>query len=193
LHGNTGQGVCYKDKTEGFAGDKCGKCGNIYEKVKLLYPISQKNYSQNAFIESQWNLFTETLNEVFILTIFGYSAPNNDSKAIDSIRNAWKFNKYKESNEVEIIDIKGRDELRNVWKDFFLREHYKIHSDFKNSLMWYHPRRSCEAFGGAVLQNEPWKERPFKEESNLKELVGQIMSMINEEINISEVNPFSTS
>ncbi len=76
LHGSVNIGYCKKDNIYGLLGEDCGKC---YEKLMqttpLLYPIRNKNYSENFFISCQWNLLKRKLKEAFMITIFGYGAP----------------------------------------------------------------------------------------------------------------------
>lgn len=191
LHGNVEVGVCIEHRRVGFKNGRCGKCGEIYQDSPLLFPISNKDYKSNPFIESQWYDFNAKLTQAFILTIFGYSAPVNDKAACDTIKKSWLENRLREFNEVEIVDIASESELINKWQDFFVREHYRIRSSFNDSLLSIFPRRSCDAFWGTHLQNEPWIENPIPRFNNIDKLIEWFIPLIHEEYIVSEDNPFN--
>ena len=48
-------------------------------------------------------------------------------------------------DEVEIIDVKDRDELHDTWQPFIHGHHYRVANDFFQSILGQHPRRSCES------------------------------------------------
>ena len=75
-----------------------------------------------------------------------------------------------EYEQIEIIDIKHEEELTKKWREFFCREHYGIFNSFWSSYLIQHPRRSCEAFAMATLQQSPWKNNPFPRTSDLNKL-----------------------
>ena len=50
-----------------------------------------------------------------MLTIYGYSAPQSDVEAIQIMKEAWGIVEDRDLEEVEIIDIKSEDELRETW------------------------------------------------------------------------------
>jgi len=56
--------------------------------------------------------------------------------------------------EVEIIDIKSEDELREKWDPFILSHHYRTCSSFYDSLTANHPRRTCDAMWRQVMDAE---------------------------------------
>ena len=170
LHGNVSIGICRKHRTKNFVGSQCSTCGNEMEPTPLLYPVSMKNYNSDPFISGEWNTLQLFLQQAYLLTIFGYAAPITDIEARDLLLNAWRENRSFELADVEIIDIKPPHELSSTWNQFFCREHYGFCRDFNNSDICMHPRRSCEAFAMATLQNDPWQENPFPKLSNLESL-----------------------
>ena len=89
LHGNVGVGYCEKDKVAGINGNRCSKCGRILEPTKLLYPISEKNYHIDGFISLQWKELTQHLKSAFMISIFGYGAPQSDVRVEKHL--TWYF------------------------------------------------------------------------------------------------------
>ena len=170
LHGNVEIGICLKHRVKDFIGNVCNKCGNPLMPTPLLYPVKQKDYSAHPFIKSEWNGLRHFLKYTYFLTIFGYAAPETDVEARDLLFNAWKENPTFELAQIEIIDVKPREELTETWKEFFCRDHYGISKSIWNSFFVSHPRRSCEAFAMATLQNSPWKNNPFPQTTDLSKL-----------------------
>ena len=146
LHGNVAIGWCAKDYVVGINGNRCRKCGCILEPTKLLYPISEKNYHLNGFVSSQWKELDQFLRNSFMITIFGYGAPQSDVSAIDLMKSAWGDINQRVMEQTEIIDIKSEDDLCGTWEPFIHSHHYEIHSSFYESWISKHPRRTGEAY-----------------------------------------------
>ena len=81
-----------------------------------------------------------------MITIFGYGAPKSDVKAIELMKKSWGNPKQRSMEEVEIIDIKSKNELLKTWNPFIHTHHYRTSKDFFNSWITKHPRRSIEAY-----------------------------------------------
>lgn len=79
------------------------------------------------------------LKHTYFLTIFGYAAPQTDVKARELLLNAWKENPTFELAQIEIIDIKPREGLKETWKEFFCRDHYGISDSIWYSYIFSHP------------------------------------------------------
>ncbi|MGA7615934.1 MAG: hypothetical protein WBX15_12225 [Thermoanaerobaculia bacterium] len=170
LHGNVGVGVCLKDRRNGFFGGRCGACGELYEQSPLLYPVADKRYDENPFISSQWARLESKLSDAFIVTIFGYSAPVSDVRARELMHLAWNANGARTLAEIEIVDIRPRRALVKSWEQFITGGHYSIRKRVSGTLAFRFPRRSCDAWGWAVLQNDPWRERPLPRYGRLDRL-----------------------
>jgi len=152
LHGNVRIGYCIDDWMKGLNGTICKRCGKPLRKSKLLYPIENKNYNDNEFIKAEWDAIKRYLSDAYVFTIFGYGAPQSDVEAIKLLKQGWG-NKYQRNLEqVEVIDIKVEDELRNLWDPFIHTHHYDIYTDFYDSIIANHPRRSCEAVWEAKME-----------------------------------------
>ncbi|MEW8418927.1 MAG: hypothetical protein AB2690_16925, partial [Candidatus Thiodiazotropha endolucinida] len=81
LHGNVFVGVCTACKTCGWSMNRCSKCGQPFSPSKLLYPVSQKDYTSDEFIKDQWDIVRAHIKHAYYISIFGYSAPVTDAEA----------------------------------------------------------------------------------------------------------------
>jgi hypothetical protein len=181
LHGNVKVGSCNKDRVSGVLGHWCPQCGKEFKPSKLLYPVKQKNYSDDAFIKNEWDLLRAALRDSYYLTIFGYSAPVTDVEARKAMLEDWSGNPALPLNQVEIIDVRPADELEATWKDFFVRDHYSFISRLSGSQLSRHPRRSCEAFAAATLMNRPWFDNNVPQFDKLSDFHAWISPLIVEE------------
>jgi hypothetical protein len=145
LHGNVAVGYCLENNTTGWTGSKCSECGRNFTPSNLLYPIRRKSYSQDPFITAEWETLRQALGHAYILTLFGYGAPQSDVEAIELMISAWGDKYQRAIEHTEIIDIKSHTELRDTWKELIHTDHYNVTNDFYESLMGLFPRRTCEA------------------------------------------------
>ncbi len=143
--------------------------------------MKHKDYNSDPYIKSEWDTLRHFLQRAYYVTIFGYSAPQTDVEARDLMLEVWKENPTRELAEIDIVDIKPRDELEAVWKIFFVRQHYGISPDIFHTTLLRHPRRSCDAFAMATLQNDPWEENPVPRFDKLTELQGWMAPLVSEE------------
>lgn len=141
LHGNVAIKV---DHTHKKIVDALNHSPNLKDSP-LLYPINKKNYTQDPFINSSWKSVKNFLEEAYIITIFGYSAPSSDYAAMKLLNEAFNNNETKEQLEFEIIDIKEKEELRQTWEPFIHDHHFRTSNDFYESLIAKFPRRTCES------------------------------------------------
>ena len=181
LHGNVQIGTCHSDRIKGFRGDNCSNCGVPLQNSRLLYPVRQKDYNTDSFIKAEWNGLETALKSGYMLTIFGYSAPVTDAVAVDLMLSGWSANPTFELAEVEIVDIKAREALEKTWERFLCRTHYNTSTDIWGTWLFRHPRRSCEAFAMATLQNDPWHNNPFPKLKSLAQLHAWIAPLVAEE------------
>jgi hypothetical protein len=170
LHGNVGVGYCKKNKVAGINGNRCSKCGCKLEPTKLLYPISEKNYHIDGFISSQWKELDQRLKSAFMISIFGYGAPQSDVSAIDLMKSAWGDVNHREMEQTEIIDIRSEEDLCNTWEPFIHTHHYETHSSFYDSWIANHPRRTGEAYINQYLNAQFIENNPIPKELSFLEL-----------------------
>jgi len=146
LHGNVTVGYCKDHKFKGDIYANCPYCHKKLSPTPLLYPITEKNYGENEFISAEWKTLQNYLENAFIITIFGYSAPKSDIKAVKLMTEVWGDPENRKLEQIEIIDIKSEDELRNTWSDFIYSHHYYVRNNFFDSWIANHPRRTYEAY-----------------------------------------------
>lgn len=188
LHGNVAIGYCNRHMLRiiGNRGSLCNQCGAKLTASRLLYPVTQKNYSDDPSIADSWREIQRFLKHADLLTIFGYRAPATDVEAIKLMREAWGDAASRDHEEIQIIDIRGkdesgRDEIHENWKPFICRDHYGVRTMFYQSLAALHPRRSCEHFLEAAMQNNPQAERPIPREADWDELAAWIEPLLQQE------------
>lgn len=181
LHGNVEAAACIKDRVKGFRGDTCRKCGEPFETMPLLYPVRKKDYSSDPHIANEWSVLEEFLQQAYMVTIFGYSAPTTDAAAVELMSRTWADNPTFEFGQVSIVDIKPKNQLEAAWQPFFCRSHYGIHKSLYTTWILRHPRRSGEALVMATLQNAPWPDNPFPQFKFLPQLHSWIAPLVAEE------------
>jgi len=186
LHGNILVGVCEKDKHHGYLGNSCPICNKKFTPSRILFPIKKKNYNEDPFIQSEWEAMNFYLDNSFIFSIFGYSAPTTDIEARRLMLYAWTRNKQRILNEIEIIDIKPKNEVKENWSTFIYKDHGGIYKKPRNTILFRHPRRSCESWGDAIMQCDPWNEMNLPKFKRLENLQNWVKPLIKEEINFRE-------
>ena len=171
LHGNVSIGFCLTDRRKGLIDRNCSVCNKPYTPSKLLYPIKKKDYSADPFINSEWDGLRQYLEDAYMLTIFGYSAPDSDVEAIELMKNAWGKWEDRNLEQVELIDIKDETTLRNTWGDFIHTHHFDYFSDFFQSSLSLFPRRTCEAQWNSTMEVRFLKQNPVPRDLAVQELL----------------------
>lgn len=170
LHGNVYIGYCWNDKIQGLNGYKCNKCQNYFTATPLLYPISQKKYSEDHFIANEWSKLKTGFANAFMITIFGYSAPTTDKEALDTLKKAWG-NKYdREMEQTSFITIQSEDEIRKNWMPFIHTHHYEVDDNFYDSWIANHPRRTGEAYWHQYLDAKFITKNPIPKDADFSSL-----------------------
>lgn len=157
LHGNVAIGYSKDSKQSGPAGMTTMEGHHYMEPTKLLFPIKEKNYNRDEYIFSQWDMTRDFLQDDSVkrLTIFGFGAPDTDKEAVDLLRTAWKEKGNREMEQVEIIDIAPRDEIRRKWDSFIHSHHYDYVGSFFDSIVAKYPRRGSERWFWSYLPQSP--------------------------------------
>lgn len=163
LHGNVRAGYCKHCKLSGLKAAVCQRCRGSLIPSRLLYPVESKNYGDDPFISTQWDAIRVFIKRAVIITIFGYSAPTTDREAMAIFNEAWRVEdpETKPVERVEVIDIRGHEELATQWSAFAHFDHYNIRRSLLDSSLAYHPRRSCETrlhmgVNGEFVEPIPW-------------------------------------
>jgi len=182
LHGNVAVGVCRNCKLLGYNYNLvCHRCNKQFDPMKLLYPVDKKDYSSDISINGEWEQIKWYLEHGFFTTIFGYSAPDSDIDAKNLMLKAVKANRSRVFSEFEIIDIQSEKEVEANWDNFFYKTHFRVIDNLRKSYLWYHPRRSCDAFASAYLMNTPWSYNPFPEFNSITEMHDWLEPLLKDE------------
>ena len=170
LHGNIRVGYCEKDKTAGLAGNICSRCGKMYKRVSLLYPIKKKDYSKDMFIANEWRQLQRGFKNAFMITIFGYSAPKVDTEAIKTMQKAWGDKNQRSMEQTAFITTQSEDKVLNNWKPFIHTHHYEVYDNFYNSWIANHPRRTGEAYLNQYLEAKFINNNPIPHDFSFTDL-----------------------
>jgi hypothetical protein len=182
LHGNVAIGVCEESKTFGPNGYLSLKSEKPFLPTKLLYPVGQKNYTSDTFIESQWKALSNVLETTARLTIFGYSAPVSDLEAINMMKKAWGDPKTdKQFTQVEIIDIQTEEQILKSWDSFIHSHHYEATDNFFKSSIMRFPRRTGEVFHSNYLEGMFYEENYPPKFKSLEKLYEWYKNLISNE------------
>lgn len=144
LHGNVAMGYCKEHREFGTKDAICPVCRNRLEPIKLLYPVKNKNYTDHDYIKGCWDAVNYIIQNSYMITLFGYSAPSSDTEAVELLKKAWGNKDKRQLEEVSVIDIIREEDMLYKWKDFIYSHHYRYTNDFYNSYLGMFPRRSCE-------------------------------------------------
>ncbi len=178
LHGNVAIGYSKKYKSRGPSGMFFKGGDGLFEPTILLYPVEQKNYISDEFINGEWKRVKYWLSKesgTVCATIFGYGAPTSDIEAVELLKNAWGTSDYRVREQFEIIDTAPEDQLRFRWNDFIHSFHYDITNDYFSSSLACNPRRTIENYFSKYEPQSPKegfrKNNPIpKEFKKLEEL-----------------------
>lgn len=170
LHGNVRIGACLGCDKWGTRKDRCPQCLQQLADVPLLYPIGEKNYSTNPYIQRSWDVAKILFRDAFTLTIFGYGAPASDEDAMELLRQAWTGRSDRKLEHIEIIDIADQSYLYDHWSSFAPTHHYLFAKTFEGSRLARWPRRSCEALMHPMTEGVPCEEFPLSNTDSLAAL-----------------------
>ena len=153
----------------------CPACSRPFEDVPLLYPVYRKNYSNEFYISESWNLARYFLREAFVLTVFGYSAPESDIDAVNVLKQSWLGRSDRRIEHIEVIDIEPENELRKRWEPFLPTGHLRAISSLEDSWITMYPRRSVEALRRSVYFGDPSEQFPLEFSNALESVKEQII------------------
>lgn len=170
MHGNVAVGFCEVDKRIGVFGQRCPSCKQMFNRIDLLYPVTQKNYQADKVIASFWKSIQQVLNETFMITIFGYSAPTTDAEARKLLLTAWGGGDRREMEQIEIIDLKDENEIQVTWNEFIHSHHYDVVALYQDCWIHNHPRRTGEAYWNQYIEAKFIDDNPPPQNCTLPEL-----------------------
>ncbi len=161
LHGNICVGYCEKDKVAGLAGIRCRKCGEIYKRTPLLYPIKKKDYAKDLFIANEGTKLEWGFQNAYMITIYGYSGPKTDQEAIGAMKQAWGDKNQRSMEQTAFITTQSEDEVSENWTPFIHTHHYEVNDDFYDSWIANHPRRTGEAYLNQYIEAKFISDNPI--------------------------------
>lgn len=182
LHGNVGMGYCSKCKIVGYKGDICSSCGSPFVKMPLLYPITNKNYSDDIYIRNAWIDLGKAIEHAMVITFFGYSAPRSDIDAMNMIKESMQQDSLRDIVEYQLINnAEDTDNLRKCYNLLSIKEkRISIVKTFYDSYLARYPRRSADYFWRSTMLCEPTvsldeqDQVAFKENDDIFELVRKV-------------------
>lgn len=188
LHGNVAVGFCEEDNIMGNVGMMCN-CGKPLSAMKLLFPIKKKDYSSDTAIRKSWKTLSNALEQAYMVTIFGYSAPKSDIEAVAMMKKAWGSIDERNLEEIELIDIRDEYEVIDSWSEFIHTHHYSYHTSFFDSTLARCPRRTCEATFDRLM-NSIWLDggKGFKENMDFSDIDKLTYKLIKEEMETKGAN-----
>jgi hypothetical protein len=182
LHGNVGVGYCTEHGEFGTIDALCPICREPLPPTKLLFPVKHKNYTNDEYIKGCWDATEYIIENSYMLTIFGYSAPSSDGEAVKLLKKAWGDLKKRQLEEVSVIDIISEDEMLNKWNQFIYSHHYRYTNDFFNSYLGMFPKRSCETvFATVQLNVSPDCSKGFHKDMTWDEVRNVLRDVLREE------------
>ena len=180
LHGNVAVGFCEEDNIIGNVGSICN-CGKPLRPTKLLFPIKKKDYNSDIAIRKAWKTLHNALEQAYMVTIFGYSAPKSDAEAVAMMKKAWGSVSERNLEEIELIDIRDENEVISSWNEFIHTHHYAYHTSFFNSALARYPRRTCEATFDRLMNCIWLQGSGFKENMSFSDIDALTFKLIDEE------------
>jgi hypothetical protein len=180
LHGNVRVAHCPEHPVYAEHGMCCPECDRDLIPSRLLYPVKIKNYINDTFIKTEWEVLKKGLRQAMTLTIFGYGAPTTDKEAIDIMKSAWdKDNRLIE--RTEIIDIKDKEVVWAQWEPFIIRTYLDCPVKFYQSRIATYPRRTCEALLDQTRYGLWVEENPFPLNAEFDELLSWLKPLVEAE------------
>lgn len=183
LHGNVGVGYCTKHREFGTIDALCPICRKPLPPTKLLFPVKYKNYTNDEYIKGCWDATEYIIENSYMLTIYGYSAPSSDGEAVRLLKKAWGDLDKRQLEDVSVIDIISEDEILKKWDKFIYSHHYRYTNDFFSSYLGMFPRRSCETvFATVQLNVTPDCSKGFHKDMTWDEIIDVLRDVLLEEI-----------
>ena len=187
LHGNVAMGYCEEHREFGTKDVVCPICKKLLKPINLLYPVKEKNYKSDDYINGCCDAVNFILENSYMITIFGYSAPTSDVEAVDLLRKAWGDKENRQLEEVSVIDIIEEDEMVSKWDDFIYSHHYRYTNNFFDSYLGMFPRRSCETVFAMYSMNIPADgSKGFTSDMDWQDIESFIQDLLYQEYNTVE-------
>jgi len=157
--------------------------GQRCKPVPLLYPIKNKDYHKDNYIEKAWDIFQDRLRSSFMLTIFGYSGPKSDTEALRRLNN-WFLIKDKNGITSDINNFKQLTIInpdKNILVSFSgllnvpqmpftegIEDYVEVLEDFWNKKNWFltWPRLTTEGYTLTQYEGKSPRKCPITIDKN---------------------------
>ena len=81
-----GMGYCEEHREFGTKDAVCPVCKKQLPPTRLLYPVKNKEYNKDDYVAGCWDAINYIINNSYMITIFGYSAPSSDTEAVNLLK-----------------------------------------------------------------------------------------------------------
>ena len=181
LHGCVSLGICEEHGFRGPQVSRCPQCQEFMKPAPILYPVVHKDYTEHPAIHADWELLKHELIQAYMFTIFGYSAPKTDVKAVALMQEAWGTWQSRKYEQIEMINTEDEATLIETWRPFVHTHHYEYYRDFYESWIARHPRRSCEAKWEQLMELGYPDDRRLPSDADWEELEGWLQPLLSAE------------
>jgi hypothetical protein len=137
--------------------------------------VTQKNYNADEFTRREWARLQRWLKDARRITIFGYGAPSTDVEAVKLMSEAWGDPQGRNFEQVEIIDVKPQEIVRELWSGFIHTHHYDYCTSYFDSVLAHSPRRTGENFMHRFLPSTP--DEAFQEPNTVPKRFSSVEEM----------------
>jgi hypothetical protein len=86
------------------------------------------------------------------------------------MQQAWGTPDNRSMEQTAFITLQTSDEINEAWKDFIHTHHYEVQSDFYDSWIANHPRRTGEAYLSQYLDAQFISDNPIPKDLDFAEL-----------------------
>ena len=107
--------------------------------------IRQVCPGMRSHLKNEWGFLTYALRSSFLVTVFGYGAPETDVEAVRLMTEAWGNPEQRNLEQFEIIDIQAQEVVYDRWSSLIHSDHYDCSTDYFESALAYFPRRTGES------------------------------------------------
>lgn len=190
LHGNVAIGYCENCHITGYMWDKCQNCKEQFTPVPLLYPVKEKNYEQTPYIKGSWDALKTVINNSFMITFWGYSAPKSDTAALNIMHESFNNSETKNYKQIEIINIAEKSLLEEAYEGFIYKPtRISFVESFYQSAIANNPRRSCDCLientmhcNPSAVVDENENRITIQEEDDLLSIIRKMKQIEGEDV-----------
>ena len=103
------------------------------------------------------------------------------------MKTAWGGFEKRNMEQIEFINTQPEEKLRETWGDFVHTHHYEHHTDFYDSWIANHPRRTGEAYWHQYLDAKFINNNPLPRDAGFDDLWKWMMPLLEHEAKGNEL------